>query len=137
MIMKKILLLTLLLGTALALHLRAGIVILVGSGVNIAPMSSSNFTTTATVGSFTFSPQYLYLGQAGLSNSSQVFVNGYLSLDGTNKFTLPQAFQWTNNAANSSTLWAVTNATFPVYGMMSISNGTPAVITNFNAALQY
>ena len=134
--MKKIIL-TLATIATLALTARAAVVILVGSGVNIPATTITNFSTTVQVGTFTLSPQYAYLANAGIwGTTNNVVVEPALSFDGTNKFFLPQTYMFPSTNATSSALFAVTNITLPVFGMITVSNGNSSTLTNLNIAIQ-
>ena len=135
--MKKFLLVLALLISAV-LVTRAAVVILAGSGITIPATTITNFPQTVVIGQFTLSPTYLYMSQNGVTNGA-VVVNGYITLDGTNRFQIPQFFQFaTNGGLNGATnvLWYVTNSVFNVYGQVGISNGMASSISNLTIAIQ-
>ena len=123
---------------AVCYKLVAGIYILVGTGVTISPNAVSNFNTPLVqVGTFTLTPQSVYLTHNGITNTNLVFITNRLTFDGTNFFVLPQVYQFGTTNPVANTLKTVTNITLPVYGALSVSNGQGQAITNFQAGLQY
>jgi len=123
----------------LAQYVRAAVFVLAGSGPTINANSTTNFTALAPVGTFQLFPQNIYLSTGyPVTATNGLTVYGRLTFDGTNFFTIAQSYSNpVTNAALNSVLWTITNTVYQVYGTLSVSNGTPVNITNFQAQLQY
>ena len=88
--------------------------------------STTNLNSTLVpIGTLTMNRPTLFVQTYG--NNTNTFVNGRLTFDGTNFFTIPQTYASPGYPTNQPVL--LTNFTFTVYASLSISNGASTNIT--------
>lgn len=100
-----------------------------GSGLTVNAGTQTNVPLSLVqVGTFSFTSPNLFIQSYTGPGGTNVYVSPRLTFDGTNLFVIPQQYQFPGYPTNAGPV-TLTNATFPVYAVLNITNGLGTNIT--------